>query len=544
MSSMTTTAWNFADAYEAIAARIRERPALVHGERVVTWGELDRRSAALAADLVAAGLGHQAKVACYLYNGPEYVETMVAAFKAAMVPVNTNYRYGGDELLYLFDNADAEAVVFHARFADLLDGIREQLGKVKRWYVVADDTGARPDWATPYEEVASSGATAPSVTRSGDDLLILYTGGTTGIPKGVMWRQDDLFNVLGAGGNPFVGAPPATTVTELAQRADSANPGPVMVVACPLMHGTGQFSALIALILAGTVVTLVNRHFDVGELFTAIERHRATNVVIVGQAFAQPMLEHLDAEPGRYDLSSVVVISSSGVMWSQDNRAGLLRHMPQAILYDSFGSSEAVGLGASVSTAGAEPTTAEFMVTENNAVFTEDGRRVEPGSGEMGMVAVGGFLPVGYYKDPRKTEQTFHVLEGRRWSIPGDFATVNADGTIHLLGRGSVCINTGGEKVFPEEVEEALKTHPSVRDAVVVGLPHPRFGETICGVIEPADGAAVDAGELKAHVTGRLAAYKAPRDVVVVESIARAANGKVDYKRLKELALRQQRDAG
>jgi 3-oxocholest-4-en-26-oate---CoA ligase len=538
-----TTAWNFADVYEAIAARIPERPCLVHGERVVTWGDLDRRATALAADLVAAGLGHQSKVACYLHNGPEYLEAMVAAFKAAMVPVNTNYRYGGDELVYLFDNADAEAVVFHAGFADLLDGIRSRLGTVKRWYAVADDTGVGPDWATPYEDVARSGAAGVGArwSRSGDDLLLLYTGGTTGIPKGVMWRQDDLFNVLGAGGNPFVGAPPATSVTELAERADPAAPGPLMVVACPLMHGTGQFSALIAMNLGGTVITLVNRHFDVEELFTAVERHRATNVVIVGQAFAQPMLVHLDADPGRYDLSSVVVISSSGVMWSQENRAGLLRHMPQAILFDSFGSSEAVGLGASVSTAGAATETAQFMVTENNAVFTEDGRRVEPGSGEIGMVAVGGFLPVGYYKDDAKTTQTFRELEGRRWSIPGDFATVNADGSIHLLGRGSVCINTGGEKVFPEEVEEALKTHPSVRDAVVVGLPDPRFGETICGVIEAADGATVDAGELKAHVTGRLAAYKAPRELVVVDSIARAANGKVDYKRLKELAIERAR---
>ena len=535
-----TTGWNFADVYEAIAARIPDRPCLVHGERVVTWGDVDRRATALAADFVANGLGHQSKVACYLHNGPEYMEAMVATFKATMVPVNTNYRYGGDELVYLFDNADAEAVVFHARFGELLDGIRPRLGKVKRWYAVADDTGAGPEWATPYESAAASGAALPATTpaRSGDDLLLLYTGGTTGIPKGVMWRQDDLFNVLGAGGNPFVGAPPATSVAELADRADPDGPdGPVMLVACPLMHGTGQFSALIAMNLGGAVVTLVNRHFDVAELFTAAERHRATNIVIVGQAFAQPMLEHLDAEPGRYDLSSVAVISSSGVMWSQENKAGLLRHMPQAILYDSFGSSEAVGLGASVSMAGVATETARFMVTENNAVFTDDGRRVEPGSGEMGMVAVGGFLPVGYYKDEAKTAQTFRDLEGRRWSVPGDFATVNADGTIHLLGRGSVCINTGGEKVFPEEVEEALKTHPSVRDAVVVGVPDQRFGETICGVVEPADGATVDAGALKEHVTAQLAAYKAPRNVVVVDSIARAANGKVDYRRLKALAM-------
>ena len=280
-----TTGWNFADVYEAIAARIPDRPCLVHGERVVTWGELDRRATALAADFVAAGLGHQSKVACYLHNGPEYMEAMVATFKAAMVPVNTNYRYGGDELVYLFDNADAEAVVFHARFAELLDGIRPRLGTVKRWYAVEDDTGPGPEWATPYEAVAASAASLPGTApaRGGDDLLLLYTGGTTGIPKGVMWRQDDLFNVLGAGGNPFVGAPPATSVAELAERADPDGPaGPVMVVACPLMHGTGQFSALIAMNLGGAVVTLANRHFDVAELFAAIERHRATNVVIVG----------------------------------------------------------------------------------------------------------------------------------------------------------------------------------------------------------------------------------------------------------------------
>jgi fatty-acyl-CoA synthase len=249
------------------------------------------------------------------------------------------------------------------------------------------------------------------------------------------------------------------------------------------------------------------------------------------------MLEHLDAHPGRYDLSSVNLISSSGVMWSQENKQGLLRHLPQAMLYDSFGSSEAVGLGASVSVAGAPEQTARFMIGPNNAVFTEDGRRVEPGSDEIGQIAVGGFLPVGYYKDEAKSAATFRTIEGRRWSIPGDFATVNADGTIRLLGRGSVCINTGGEKVFPEEVEEVLKVHPAVRDAVVVGLPDERFGERICAVVEPAPGAAVDLDDLKAHVTSSLAAYKAPRDLVVVDTIGRAANGKVDYRGLRAHAI-------
>ncbi len=535
------TDWNFADVYDAIAAAIPDRPCQIHGDRVVTWGQFDQRASALAADMVAAGLGHQAKVACYLYNCPEYLEAVAAALKAALVPVNTNFRYGPEEILYLFDNADAEAVVFHATFAELLDGIRDRLPLVKRWYVVADEAGPGPSWATPYEEVAGSGTTLSLTdrTRSGDDLLFLYTGGTTGMPKGVMWRQDDLFNVIGAGGNPLLGISPASSIDELAARAAATDDAPRTIICCPLMHGTGQFSAFISMNAGGSVISLEDRRFDVAQLFETVERWKANSLVIVGQAFAGPMLDHLDANPGRSDLSSVATIGSSGVMWAHDNKQGLLRHMPQAMLFDSFGSSEAVGLGISVSAAGAAEKTARFMLTENNAVFADDGRRVEPGSGEMGMVAVGGFIPVGYYKDEAKSAATFRTIEGRRWSIPGDFATVNADGTIQLLGRGSVCINTGGEKVFPEEVEEALKTHPSVRDAVVVGIPDSRFGETICGVIEPAEQATVDAAELRAHVTTHLAAYKAPRNVVVVDSIRRAANGKVDYKRLREEAIAQ-----
>jgi acyl-CoA synthetase (AMP-forming)/AMP-acid ligase II len=532
------TNWNFADVYEANAAAVADRPCQIQGDRVVTWGELDRRADALAADMVAAGLGHQAKVACYLYNCPEYLEAVVAAFKGSFVPVNTNFRYGPEEIHYLFDNADAEAVVFHATFAELVDGIRDRLPGVQRWYVVADEAGAGPEWATPYEAVVTSGATLdPPPARSGDDLLFLYTGGTTGMPKGVMWRQDDLFNVIGAAGNALLGVPPAASVAEVAERAAANENPPRTIVCCPLMHGTGQFSSFISMNGGGTVITLADRKFDVAQLFETVERWRATNLVIVGQAFAGPMLDHLEADPGRYDLSSLVSIGSSGVMWSHDNKQGLLRHMPQVLLADSFGSSEAVGLGMSVSAAGQAEETARFMITENNAVFTDDGRRVEPGSGEMGMVAVGGFIPVGYYKDEAKSAATFRTIDGRRWSIPGDFATVNADGSIHLLGRGSVCINTGGEKVFPEEVEEALKLHPSVRDAVVVGIPDERFGETICGVVEAADGATIDGAELRAHVAEHLAAYKAPRSVVEVDTIGRAANGKVDYKRLKGVAV-------
>ena len=545
MTEEATTDWNLADIFEAVARRAPDRACQIQGDRVVTWGEFDRRSNALAADLLAVGLGHQSKLACYLTNCPEYLEAMVGAFKVSAVPVNTNFRYGPEEITYLFDNADAEAVVFHAGFAPLVDSIRERLTKVKRWYVVADETGPGPEWATSYESVVSCGADAVSAPwpRSGDDLLLLYTGGTTGMPKGVMWRQDDLFNVLGAGGNALLGVAPATTVEEVASRVSPDKPTATMIVACPLMHGTGQFSAINALAVGGSVVSLPSRAFDVAELFQTIERERATHLIIVGQAFAGPMLEHLDANPGRYDLSSLILITSSGVMWSHDNKQGLLGHIPQVILFDSYGSSEAVGLGGSVSAAGAAEETARFALGPNCAVFAEDGSRVQPGSGERGVVGIGGFIPLGYYKDEAKSAQTFRVYEGRRWSVPGDFAEVNEDGSLHLLGRGSVCINTGGEKVFPEEVEEALKTHPGVRDVVAVGLSDDRFGEVICAVVEPAEGERPDLAALSDHVKRSLAAYKAPRRLVLVDTIGRAANGKVDYKRLKEVAVARLTDA-
>ena len=533
------TDWNFADVYEAVAARVPDRPCQIQGDREITWAQFDARANALAADMLQAGLGHQSKVAAYLANCPEYLETYIAAFKGGFAPVNTNYRYGHDEIVYLFDNADAEAVVFDGAFMELVEQVRHELPRVKRWYCVTGGSVSVPEWAYDYEQVVRFGvqdAVRGPWGRSGDDLLLLYTGGTTGMPKGVMWRQDDLFNVLGSGGNAVLGVPPAESVQELVDRLDPDAPGYVLLSACPLMHGTGQFSSLIAMNLGGAVATLPSRHFDVHELLSEVQTHQVNSLIIVGQAFAGPILETLDGEPGRYDLSSLVMISSSGVMWSQENKEGLLRHVPQAALFDSFGSSEAVGMGASVSTAGGATQTARFMIGPSCAVFNDDGERVAPGSGERGVVAVGGFIPLGYYKDEAKTAQTFRTYEGRRWSVPGDWAEVNEDGTLVLLGRGSQCINTGGEKVFPEEVEEALKQHPSVRDAVAVGLPDQRFGETICAVVEASDGAEPTLQELADHVKAHLAHYKAPRHLVIVDTIGRAPNGKVDYKRLKTVA--------
>jgi acyl-CoA synthetase (AMP-forming)/AMP-acid ligase II len=541
MGGDVVSAWTFADVWEAIAAKQPDHPALIQGDRVVTWGQFDARADALAAHLVANGLSADAKVAAYLYNGPEYLETYYAAFKAGMAPLNTNYRYGGDELTYLFDNADAEAVVFHAGFADTLEPLRAKLPTVKRWIAVAEPGHPAPAWADDYETVvAAPPAQRPFRApwgRSPDNLVLLYTGGTTGMPKGVMWRQDDLFNVIGAGGHALMGLPPLEHPQDVSGRIGSYPP-PMTLVCCPLMHGTGQFSAFITLNIGGTVASLPSRNFNAMELWDEAVRLQAGNIVIVGLAFSTPMLEALEANPGRWDLSNVKAMSSSGSMWSQENKRGLLSHARNAMIMDSFGSSEAVGLGASASAPGAEAATAAFMLGPNCAVFTEEGRRVEPGSGERGLVAVSGFLPTGYYKDPEKSAKTFKTMEGQRWSVPGDWAEVNLDGTLKLLGRGSQCINTGGEKVFPEEVEEALKTHPSVRDAVVVGVPDPRFGERICAVVEPEpDAAPPSLEDMAAHVRSRLAAYKAPRELVVVASIGRAPNGKVDYKASRERAL-------
>ena len=530
--------WNYGLLLKGIAQADPERPAQIFGEITYSWGDFYQRSNALSSDLVSSGLSPGAKVAQYLFNGPEYLETMFAAFLSSYVPVNTNYRYGPDEIVYLFTNADAEAVVFHAAFVELIEKVRDRLPLVKRWYMVADESGNElPAWAVSYDEVVNRRvADVDTSNASPDDMLFLYTGGTTGMPKGVMWRQEDLLTVLGRGGNAIAQIPAAESLDQLTARVTPGGVGQRTLVACPLMHGTGQFSSFITLAMGGCIVTMPNRSFDPALLWSTVEELGVNSVVIVGQAFAGPLLEALDNNPGKWNLSSVVQMGSSGVMWSQENKEGLLNHIPQMLISDSFGSSEAVGMGASVSAKGAPAKTAQFMLGPNCVVFTEEGQRVTPGSGERGLVAVGGAIPLGYYKDEEKTRSTFRIFEGRRWTVPGDWAEVNSDGTLHLLGRGSVCINTGGEKVFPEEVEEVLKTHVSVRDAVAVGLADTRFGETICAVVEAEPGHEPSLTELSEHVRERLAAYKAPRHLVVIPTIGRAPNGKVDYKRLKEHA--------
>ncbi len=537
-STLADLDWHFADLWEAMAAAIPDRTAIIYGDQVVDWKSFDQRSNALAQDLLDAGLRPQAKVAVYVPNRPEYLEAYHAAQKISAWPFNVNYRYAPDEILYLLDNADAEAVVFDIRFVETVDALRDRAANVVRWYAVGDDC---PEWAVPYESVASAQRDEPPrgrVGRSGDDVILTYTGGTTGMPKGVMWQHRALFPVTGAGGSVARGIdPPGSLEAATAAAIDRAEV-PIVLLACPLMHATALASAYGTLSLGGTIVLLPGDRFDAAGLWDTVDRTKADQLVIVGDAFARPLVDELEASPGRWSLATLKIVYSAGVMWSQDIKERMFEYLrDDALMLDVFGSSEAAGMGSSISTKGAVAQTASFMVGPMAQVISESGGFVVPGSGEVGLAAFGGPTPVGYYKDEKKSAETFRTIEGRRWAVPGDFATVEVDGTLKLLGRGSVCINTGGEKVFVEEVEEVLKEHDAVNDAVCVGIPHERFGETVCAVVELKNaGVELDTDGLVKHVKTKLAGYKAPRDVIVVPTIGRAANGKVDYKGLREHA--------
>ena len=530
-------AWNYATIFEICADKVPEAPALIHGDRTVSWADFDRRADGIARTLLDAGAQHQDKVAQYLYNGPEYLESMYACFKAGLVPVNTNYRYADDELVYLWDNADAVAVVFHGVFSERIEGIRDRVPGVATWLWVDDGEGPCPSWAVPYEDAAKTSTERVFAPwgRGDDDILMLYTGGTTGMPKGVMWRQDSLIRAVVGATNPFFRG----EVDYDALAETIVAPGIKSLPACPLMHGTGQYTSLLTLCSAGCIVTLTDRTFDVSELLDVTDREKVNMWVIVGDVFTKPIANALDENPGKWDVSSVFVITSSGVMWSQEVKDRLLGHIPAAMLIDAFSSSEAIGLGQSVSTAGGSSGTAKFSLGDTARVITDEGNDVVPGSGDIGRVAVRGYTPMGYYKDEEKSAKTFLLIEGETYSVPGDYATVEADGTLTLLGRGSVCINTGGEKVFPEEVEEILKSHPQVQDAVVVGMPDEKFGEAITAVVERMPGADISDADLIAHVKAHLAGFKAPKSVVDIDTIGRAPNGKVDYKRMKGYAADQ-----
>ncbi|MFN3233465.1 MAG: acyl-CoA synthetase [Alphaproteobacteria bacterium] len=523
--------WIFGDMLDAVAAQApADAPALIHGDRVVLWPDFDRRTNAIARAVHAHGIEPGAKVGFYMRNRPEYPEMLAAAFKARLVHVNVNYRYQPEELRYIFDNSDSEIGIFASEFAAQVKALQPMLPSIRLWIEVTED-GREPrcDFAVSYESLTEGDGAPLGIERSPDDLLLLYTGGTTGMPKGVMWPMSTLRKAH-MEGTVLLAEPPTNLEEHLAAARENAGVLRQMP-ACPMMHGTGLFTAMGSMLGGGAVVTLPTQdHFRPEELWEAVDRHKVTNIAIVGDAFARPMLQVLDDNPGAYDLSSLAVIISSGVMWSREIKQGLLKHAPQAAMADSFGASEAIGFGTSLMTVEGEVQTAKFTIGDKCKVFSEDGREIEPGSGEAGLIARGGHLPLGYYKDAEKTASTFRTINGARYSIPGDFCTVEADGTLTLLGRGSVCINTGGEKVYPEEVEEVLKQHDAVADALVVGVPDEKWGQAVTAVVEPSPGTNAGEAQLRDHVRGHLAGYKVPKRVLFRDSLMRAPNGKADYK--------------
>jgi acyl-CoA synthetase (AMP-forming)/AMP-acid ligase II len=535
---------NMGDMWEAVADALGDEVAQIHGERRQSFREFEQRAARLAGALRASGIQPGAKVAMYVYNAVEYLETCFAAFKLRAVPVNVNYRYLADELHYLLDNSDAEALVFHGALAERVQAVRDRLPKLRTLIQLAtteaDQVPLLPG-AHAYEALLAAHAGAERMARSPEDLVFLYTGGTTGLPKGVMWRHADLFTVLSQS-YKAIGELPTTPaeVGALAKRMRELGVSAPCLAAAPLMHGMAWFTSMGRLLTGSTVVSLTKRSFDAHELWQLVERHRVAMIVIVGDAFARPMvraLEDAEAAGKPYDLSSLLVIVSGGVMWTAGYKQAFLDR-GVGMLIDGLGSSEATGIGMMITTAGSDPTTAKFQLNATTKVFTEDGRAVPPGSDEIGLVAVAADsgIPVGYYKDDAKTAATFRVIDGVRYSLPGDWAKVEADGSITLLGRGSVCINTGGEKVFPEEVEEALKLHPAVEDCTVVGVADEDWGEVIVAVVALAAETSPAASELISSARARLAAYKAPKHIVFVERVVRSPAGKADYRWAKDTA--------
>ena len=537
--------FHLANLVETLSDAFPEHPATItchpDGEDLVrTWGEFDERTARVAALLHDAGLGPQAKFGIYMRNRGEYIEAHSGGFKARLVPINVNYRYEAEELIYLLDNSDSEALFFQGEFAERIAEIRSKLPRIKLFVQVDDGSGPAPDWALDYESALAGIAPMPRIERPGSDIYMLYTGGTTGMPKGVMYPQGGFTERMGLG-FALRGVEPATRLEDVpgkVRELQAIEPRCVSLPACPLMHGTGMWLGhIVAFHLAGATLTLTSQGFDPDELWRVVERHGVTDVVIVGDAFALPMLgalrtAHADGRP--YNISSVKRITSSGVMWSREVKDGLLE-FGDMMLWDAMGSTEG-GMGNSIAMRGTPAETAKFELGEDARVFDENDQPIEPGSGKIGMVGTSGLVPLGYYKDEAKSAKTFREIDGVRYSFPGDFAMVEADGTLTLLGRGSNCINTGGEKVFPEEVEEALKRHPEIDDCLVVGVDDGRFGQRVIGLASRTENAGVGEAELITHARGHLAGYKLPRQVIFVEEVRRAANGKADYNWAKSAA--------
>jgi acyl-CoA synthetase (AMP-forming)/AMP-acid ligase II len=521
--------WNFAVVWDGIARIVPDRDAVVCGARHVTWAEFSDRASRLAWHLqTEAHVVPGDKIAIDLTNRPEYLETFYAAMKLGCTPVNVNFRYRVNELQYLLDNSDAKAIVHGPEFTKVVKAAAKRIPKP--WRPLRLEAG------DPYEQALASAAPAREWSPrppDGDDLIFLYTGGTTGMPKGVMWRNDDLYVALWVSSHPGSPEPP-----DPFDAARAGKRAATLLPAAPLMHGTGLFASLSALAGGGTVVLIDRQGLDPELVWDTVERDQVQVLTIVGDVFARPLLDALEAAPDRWDLTSLRAITSSGVIFSPAVKRGLLGHLPELTIVDSLGASEGLGPRNSARAADETIAPARFTVNDRIRVVNEQtGLDVVPGSDEVGLVAMGGRIPLGYFKDPEKSAATFKLLDGTRYSVPGDYATVDADGTVKLLGRGSACINTGGEKVYPEEVEAELRKHVSIFDCVVVGVPDERFGEQVVALVQVVDNHFLDESEMAAWCRARVAGYKTPRRFLFVDSLPRSAAGKANHQDLRALAV-------
>jgi acyl-CoA synthetase (AMP-forming)/AMP-acid ligase II len=522
--------FNLADLFESVVDAIPEREALVCGDRRLTYRQLDERANRMAHHLAAQGIAPGDHVGLYLYNGTEYVEAMLACFKIRAVPINVNYRYVEAELTYLFDNADLVGVVMQREFCPRVAAVRVKVPTLRTFVYVDDDSGGDCEDLGAVEFESALAASKPDrdfPERSPDDHFIIYTGGTTGMPKGVVWRQEDIFFTGMGGGNP-VGTP-ISAPEELAENA-KAKPATNQFPIPPLIHGAAQLGVFIAFFW-GDRVALIPK-FDPELAWDVIEREQINTITVVGDAIAAPMADVLEASADRRDVSSLVYFGSAGALLSESVKERLRALLPNCIVTENFGATETGYQGGAVP--GGDRM--RFMMNDRTRVIDDEGRFVEPGSETVGKVALRGRIPVGYYNDSEKTAETFVEIDGERWVLLGDMALVEPDGIVKVLGRGTVCINSGGEKIYPEEVESALKGHPDVDDAVVVGVPDERWGERVAAVVQPRPGATPAEESLDAHARTLVAGYKVPRAYTFVETILRHPSGKPDYPWAKKVA--------
>jgi acyl-CoA synthetase (AMP-forming)/AMP-acid ligase II len=529
-------AWNIADLIEHVCDTVPDRVAIIAGDRPQTYGELEARANQLAHHLAASGVKAGDHVGIYAFNSHEFIETVFAAYKLRAVPINVNYRYVEAELQYLFDNADLVALVHDAQFAPRIAAVRDSLPMLKHLIAIDDGTGTDVSaiGSLDYESaLAGQSAARDFGPRSDDDIYILYTGGTTGMPKGVVWRQEDVLCVLGGLVNFDTGIR-VQDEWEFANAAAAADDGGMGIVIAPLMHGAAQWTVFNTLLNGRTAVLLPK--FDPDDVWRNVDKYKITMLAITGDAMGRPLIEALEA--GDYEGTSLVTVASTAAVFSATVKERYLERFPNLIIADAVGSTETGYNGVRVIVKGSEekPGPPTINMGPDTVVFDDDYNIVQPGSGVVGRMARGGHVPLRYHKDPEKSAATFVTVEGKRYSIPGDFATVEPDGTMRLLGRGSVCINSGGEKIYPEEVESALKAHPAVFDALVVGVPDERWGERVAAVVEVRPGLAVTLEELDVHTRDHVAGYKVPRELHVVDKIQRSPSGKPDYPWAKKVA--------